>query len=95
MTGLDGQSISGVLFDLDGTLVNTLSDLGDAMNQSLLSQGLPCHETAEYANMIGGEWYALSNSLRAARGTRNDCCRGCFSSTAGKWWEISSVRGDP
>ena len=32
-----------IIFDLDGTLVNTLADLGDAMNYALKSVGEPTH----------------------------------------------------
>ena len=44
----------GVLFDLDGTLVHTLRDLGGAMNKALEEHNLPGHPTDAYARMIGG-----------------------------------------
>jgi phosphoglycolate phosphatase len=44
--------IQAVLFDLDGTLVNTLADVAAAMNAGLEARGLPCHETKDYAPWI-------------------------------------------
>ena len=43
----------GVLFDLDGTLADTLEDLADAMNRVLRGEGLPEHGYADYQRMIG------------------------------------------
>lgn len=42
-----------VIFDLDGTLLNTISDLGYACNYALDQEGLPTHEISEYVNMVG------------------------------------------
>lgn len=35
-----------ILFDLDGTLVDTLADLTEAMNYALRQMGLPIHTAA-------------------------------------------------
>jgi len=43
----------GILFDLDGTLVDTLEDLTDAMNWGLQQLGLPTHTTQACREMIG------------------------------------------
>ncbi|MBU4034421.1 MAG: HAD hydrolase-like protein, partial [Proteobacteria bacterium] len=37
-----------VLFDLDGTLVDSLADLADSMNRVLARQGLPSHPVQAY-----------------------------------------------
>ncbi len=42
-----------VIFDLDGTLVDTLADLGESMNFALASLGQPTHKTEEFRRMIG------------------------------------------
>ena len=41
------------IFDLDGTLINSLSDLAHAMNHALGSQGLPAHPVESYRMMVG------------------------------------------
>lgn len=42
-----------VLFDLDGTLLDTLADLGNAMNRVLAAQGLPGHPLEAYRYFVG------------------------------------------
>jgi phosphoglycolate phosphatase len=42
-----------VLFDLDGTLLDTLDDLADSMNAVLQRLGFPAHKTACYRYFIG------------------------------------------
>ncbi len=41
------------LFDLDGTLLNTLQDLSDAVNYGLSQFGYPLHNPEEYKQFIG------------------------------------------
>ena len=42
-----------VIFDLDGTLLNTIADLGNAANHTLADLGLPQHTLEEYRLMVG------------------------------------------
>ena len=42
-----------VIFDLDGTLLNTIDDLGTAANHTLAELGLPQHTLDEYRLMVG------------------------------------------
>lgn len=42
-----------VIFDLDGTLLDTLEDLADSMNAVLASMGLPTHPVAAYKYFVG------------------------------------------
>ena len=42
-----------VIFDLDGTLLNTIADLGNAANHTLEELGLPQHTLDEYRLMVG------------------------------------------
>jgi len=43
----------GVIFDLDGTLVDTLGDIGANMNKALKLRGYPELETWEYRDKVG------------------------------------------
>ena len=45
--------IKAVLFDLDGTLVNSLSDLANAVNFALGAFGFKPHETEEFKYFVG------------------------------------------
>lgn len=42
-----------VIFDLDGTLLNTLDDLASAGNYTLEKLGLPLHDVEEYRYFVG------------------------------------------
>lgn len=42
-----------VVFDLDGTLADTLKDLGTAMNAALSGEGLPGYAMEEYRHLVG------------------------------------------
>ena len=42
-----------VIFDLDGTLLDTLEDLVAAVNHALALRGFPHHTLAEYRQMVG------------------------------------------
>lgn len=42
-----------VIFDLDGTLLNTIDDLGYACNHALAACGFPTHAIEEYPRLVG------------------------------------------
>ena len=42
-----------VLFDLDGTLLNTIDDLADSANRVCAAHGWPQYETAQYRYFVG------------------------------------------
>jgi len=47
-------SYQAVVFDLDGTLLNTLADLATAMNAALAASRLPTHPVESYKFHVGG-----------------------------------------
>ena len=47
------MELDAAIFDLDGTLADTLDDIGDAMNRVLRGRALPVHSRASYRLMIG------------------------------------------
>ena len=42
-----------VIFDLDGTILNTLDDLADSMNHTLASLGYPVHTKEDICSFVG------------------------------------------
>ena len=55
--------IRGVIFDLDGTLVDTLEDLAGTMNYLLSRDGYPVHPAEKYRYFVGR---GILNAIRAA-----------------------------
>lgn len=51
--------IDTVIFDLDGTLLNTLDDLADSVNAALTSNGLPRRTVEEVREFVGNGVYNL------------------------------------
>ncbi|MBI3185856.1 MAG: HAD family hydrolase [Myxococcales bacterium] len=50
---METTSFSAAIFDLDGTLADTLADIAASMNHALSAHGLPTHEPGEYRRMVG------------------------------------------
>jgi phosphoglycolate phosphatase len=50
---VDLQRYKAVVFDLDGTLLDTLEDLGDAVNRVLAKRGFPTHPMDAYRYFVG------------------------------------------
>ncbi len=55
------MQFEGVLFDLDGTLVNSLDDIADSMNAVLQQHYFPAHPNEDYKLFIGN---GLRNLVR-------------------------------
>lgn len=47
------MKFKGIIFDLDGTLVNSLEDIADAMNSVLTTHNYPTHSYESYQYFIG------------------------------------------
>lgn len=52
-----------IIFDLDGTLLNTIDDLGYACNYALSKSGFQTHPIEEYPRMVGN---GINNLIRRA-----------------------------
>jgi len=68
-----GRRFAAVIFDLDGTLFDTLEDIALTMNQVLARRGLPTRTNAEYKLIVGeGLDEAVRRTLRPLRFTAED-----------------------
>ncbi|MBI9086154.1 MAG: HAD hydrolase-like protein [Desulfobacterales bacterium] len=47
------MNFDAIIFDLDGTLVDSLEDIADSMNRVLEAAGLPIHPIADYRYFVG------------------------------------------
>ena len=59
--------LKAVLFDLDGTLVDSIGDLADSGNFALRQAGLPTFTDEEFAQRVGNGIDALINKLIPAQ----------------------------
>jgi phosphoglycolate phosphatase len=90
----------GVLFDLDGTLLDTLADLSDAMNRVLRQMGFPQHSASSYRHFVGnGALVLVKRALPESK--RNDdlvsSCLHAFLREYGENWMVKTrpYRGVP
>lgn len=51
--------IKGIIFDLDGTLLNTIKDIGDSVNKVMEDNGLNTYTYDEYKLMVGNGFRKL------------------------------------
>lgn len=59
---MDFQKVKAAIFDLDGTLLDTLADLGTAVNTSLCRFGYPTYPIADYRQKVGN---GIKNLIRS------------------------------
>ncbi|MCL2649622.1 MAG: HAD family hydrolase [Candidatus Azobacteroides sp.] len=57
------KNYRGIIFDLDGTLINSLEDIADSMNYTLTSFGFPTHDYDAYRYFVGN---GLTNLVKAS-----------------------------
>jgi len=78
-----------VLFDLDGTLLDTVEDLADAMNASLAQLGCPPRSVAECKRFVGDGLRMFATQAlpqdRRDDGTLERCCDVFRDAYAGCW----------
>lgn len=55
--------LQAIIFDLDGTLADTIGDIGSAVNSLLAERGYPTHDIAAYKRMVGN---GFANLMRRA-----------------------------
>ena len=58
-----------IIFDLDGTLINSLPDIAHSMNKSLTACGLPTFSVEEYRYKVGN---GVFNIAKRSVGERTD-----------------------
>ena len=73
------MNFKGILFDLDGTLIDSLADLADAVNATLRTHGLPEHGYDAYRYFIGeGVELLIHRALPAERRDDKSLLQACL-----------------
>ena len=67
-----------VIFDLDGTLLDTLEDLADAVNRTLAAHGFPTHSVDAYRYIIGDGSKKLIERALPPEHRDRETVAGCF-----------------
>lgn len=63
-----------VIFDLDGTLLNTIADLAHSTNYAMNKLGYPTHEIEKYNFMVGnGIDKLFERALPGRRKVQREC----------------------
>ncbi len=84
----------GILFDLDGTLLDTLGDLADAVNAALAKHGFPPRTEAEVRSFVGnGIANLIARSVPA--GTDENTVMACLADFRAYYAENMNVRTKP
>ena len=81
------------LFDLDGTLLDTLDDLADAANRVLASMGMPVHNVEEYKYFVGDGLATLIERIVPAGQRDEETLRriiDAFRQDYGALWHVKS-----
>jgi phosphoglycolate phosphatase len=83
------MKFQAAVFDLDGTLLDTLADIADAMNAALERMGFPGHERSAYRYLTGDGVRALAERSipepAKDEGTVAACIREFRSEYADRW----------
>lgn len=87
------NDLRAVVFDLDGTLLNTLDDIADSMNAVLSRRGLPEHPVDAYKGFVGdGARMLVTRALPrdGCTGGLIDECEQDFKSVYGRNWKVKT-----
>lgn len=81
------DKIRGIIFDLDGTLIDSIEDIGDSLNRTLNKLGLREYSKEDYKQMVGGGFRNLvekavaSNVDQVLEGFQLEYSRGYLNKT--------------
>jgi phosphoglycolate phosphatase len=84
------MTIQAVIFDLDGTLLDTLADIADAVNRVLAAKGYPKHPGQDYRWFVGdGSAMLIKRALPPdCRNPENiQACLGHFINDYSQHWD--------
>lgn len=82
-----------ILFDLDGTLLDTLEDLGNSVNRILAEKGFPTHDLDRYRYFVGNGVLVLIIRVLPEQERNNEVIQACiksFKKDYGQNWKVKT-----
>lgn len=85
----------GIIFDLDGTLIDSLADIAAATNRTLTAHGFPVHPDSAYRQFIGDGvrkliQRALPDSARTSEAVISACIES-YNADYGAHWNVQTA----
>ncbi|WP_319407724.1 HAD family hydrolase [uncultured Desulfosarcina sp.] len=81
------RSFQAIIFDLDGTLLDTLADIGDSVNCMLAEYGFPGHTPDDYTRFIGNGIKMLVIRALPVEGCSGELVDACVRRAREIYWE--------
>ncbi|MDR1459348.1 MAG: HAD family hydrolase [Bacteroidales bacterium] len=72
------NNFQAIIFDLDGTLVDSICDIADAMNRTLMKYGFPIHSYSAYRYFVGDGLKSLVFNALPEEGKDENKVDECF-----------------
>jgi len=91
--GREEMHYTAVIFDLDGTLLDTINDIADSMNAALDKFGFPGHRVDEYKTFIGDGIEVLARRSLPADVHSEETVRSCVDAMRDEYarrWQLTS-----
>lgn len=89
------MKFKGIIFDLDGTLVNSLEDISDAMNKVLQGLNFPTHTYETYQYFIGSGLRNLVSKALPSTNNSDDQIEICFECMINEYREMCTIKTKP
>lgn len=86
--------IKAAIFDLDGTLLDTLEDIANAVNRVLSNRGYPTHPVDRYRSFVGDGWEMLVKRALPESASTRDRVSACVDESMleyGKTWDVTTT----
>jgi phosphoglycolate phosphatase len=81
------KDFRAIIFDLDGTLLDTLADIGDSVNLMLAEYGFPGHSMDDYRRFIGNGIQMLVMRALPIEGRSEELVTACVQRARDIYWE--------
>jgi len=89
------MKFKGIIFDLDGTLVDSLHDISDAMNIVLTGLNYPTHTYDTYQYFIGSGLRNLVSKALPATNNSDEQIEICFECMINEYREMCTLKTKP